>query len=482
MRRVHIPFLRVPRPEGHELIPPDQHAARGNPVHVVHLVHPVPWAARAVPEAGLIVAAVDPSPEGDPVLPVHDRGRHAADPVLLGVHHQLPEEMPGFDHPGRVEKQQVVRLALLRRLVQGVIQPLQIRHRQRRAQVRPGRLCLQILQRRPAGLLVAAEDHRLRPHIPGKIVPQPDLPVHGDGRHRHRRQILVRPAPRPKALVQVLPAQGGAQLPPAIKDVRHVGHPIRALRDPQIQLVVLAALVSFPQPSGLPQHLRPDHPEMADIVVRRQRLRLIIRLPVRIHVPPPVLRHHVLVGIQQIRMLPRDRLRHPPQRVRGQHVVMVAQGDVLPLRRRDGRVRIPGDAEILLRPDDPEPGLLRRGPPQRLRGFRKGAPPVVEDRLPVPIALIPQAFQQLPQIHGLRVVDRNHDADQPGCRGIIPLPLQLLPGGSFPPPLPVPGSEHDLARLFRAPADRVSRAVGLRVRLQSLQSVHFSRFLLIFFL
>ena len=156
---------------------------------------------------------------------------------------------------------------------------------------------------------------------------------------------------------------------------------------------------------------------------------------------------------------------------------MITQGDIFPPGLRDGRVRVSGDTPVFPGMNHPEAGVPLRGPVQRRRGFFPVAAPVVQNGLPPLITLGQQAVQQFPQISFLRVVHRDHHADQPRRRRVFPLPGQILRGSLFLSPLAVPGAQNDLPRLFPAAADRVSDPVSLRVFPESLQSVHF-RFLL----
>ena len=226
--------------------------------------------------------------------------------------------------------------------------------------------------------------------------------------------------------------------------------------------MVLAPVEPAAQP-GLLQQFPADHRHVAQIVVAHQVVRAVVRLVVRVHVPPSVLGDPVLVGVDHVRMLLRDAFRRPPQRVGGQHVVVVAQHGVFALRFLHGLVRVAADPFVFLSADHPQARVVFRGVFQHGEGFRAGARPVVQHRLEVFVALRCNAVQQRPQHARVRVVDRDHHADQPGLGRVFPLPLQLRRRRPLPLPPPVIGSQQQLFPLLPEPFQRVGRPVAFPV-------------------
>ena len=237
--------------------------------------------------------------------------------------------------------------------------------------------------------------------------------------------------------------------------------------------MVLASVISFLQSAAGSQHLCPDNPQVAHIVVRSQCLRLVSRLSVRIHMTPTVLRNHVLVAVKQIGRIPFNRLRHAPYRVRGQQIVVVAQRGVLPVSQGNRRVRVSGDSQISFSVNNPESCILPGNLRQRLPGFRPVAFSVVENCLPPLIGLRFQALRQFPQKTLFRIIDRDYNADQPRLRRMSPLPLQFFFIRLLPFPFPVPCSEHHLPRLLPDPANRVADPVSCRIFPQPRHFAHF---------
>ena len=69
---------------------------------------------------------------------------------------------------------------------------------------------------------------------------------------------------------------------------------------------------------------------MADIVAGAQIVRAEIRLAVRINMNRAVGGQLILIGVEHVGVVRVDGFRNPPERIRRKHIVVVAQGDILP--------------------------------------------------------------------------------------------------------------------------------------------------------
>ena len=450
-------------------------ASEAHRAHVVHLVHHV------VPSAGPVVHALvdalrrvlhpDREPAvGDAAFPVRQHARYACYVVPLRVHQHFPDEIPVHVRHARVQDQQVVRLRGCRGLVDQPDPLFFPAGHEASAELRPVGPELQFAQALPAFFLALPVDDGLDRRVRRDLVPQADLLIHRHGLSFPPELALVLdrcPASVVQAGPQLPVALAGEDFPPAVQDVGEVLDLLRLLRQAEEEIVILAPVKAAAQP-GFLQQLPPDHRHVAQVVVAHQVVRAVVGLVVRVHVAPSVLCDPVLVGVDHVRVLFGDAFRRPPQGIRGQQVVVVTQGGVFALRRLHGLVRVSADALVLRSPDHPEhrgTGLLcsRLQPGQHLERSRLCARSVVQHGLEVPVGLRLDAAEQGPQHDRVRVVHRDHQADQPGLGLILPLPLKFRLRGLLPPPPPVIGSQQLLGCLLAEPFQRVGRPVAFPV-------------------
>ena len=142
---------------------------------------------------------------------------------------------------------------------------------------------------------------------------------------------------------------------------RNMRHQPGDLRAAKRQVVILRAVERPAQTAHLLKQRLAHHHQVADVVARPQVVRAKVRLEVRVGVPAAVFRHLVLVGIDQVGLLPLDGLGHLPQRIRLQQIVMVAQGQPFSFRQGSRAVGAAGNALVLLPVMHMQPSVRRRG-------------------------------------------------------------------------------------------------------------------------
>ena len=260
----------------------------------------------------------------------------------------------------------------------------------------------------------------------------------------------------------VRPAGGGPGVhPPVVQHLGQMGRAPHRFGQAEEQVVVLAAVALAPLAPQLQEQLPPEHRQMADVVAAQQVVGGVVGLEVGGDGPADVFFKQGLVAVQEAvgaarRPQVQNGLPHRRHGVGGQHVVVVSQGQIFPVRQLRGRVGVGGDAPVfdlfvydllifcLVFPDDlPHLGVLLI----RCVGQAELA---VGGRLPR------KRVQKRPQVRRRGVVQRGQDADGgqaaagPRGAGVAgPLGLQHLFGGQ-------------VARLFaqKAPFDKAGRPPG----------------------
>ena len=453
------------------VFPLHHQAAKTHRADVVHLVHHVmPAAGRH--KQSLVDAlhrmrhAQGEAAVGNVLFPVCQHARHTGHVVPLGIHQHFPDEVPVHFSDARIQDQQIIRGAGPRGLIDER-DPLRFsRDNDTAGQLRPVGPELQLPEAFLAFLFVVPVYNRFHGSICRNLIPQADFLVHRygvslptEGRlvlHRGTASVL-------QAGLQVPVACAAENLPPAVKDIGKMLNLIRLFRHTQEQVMILAAVKAAAKPSGFLQHRFADHGHMADIIIAHQVVRAVIRLIVRIHVPFAVLRNPVLIRIDHIRMLFRNAFRCPPQGIRRQQVVMIAQDDIFPPGQLQRFIGVSADAPVLFSADDPETGFLFTPCLQYRGGFLPCARPVIQYGLEVQVALVFQAVQQVAQHFRIRIVNRDHHADQSGRGLVLPLRLQFLLRSPFPQPAPVIGSQQLLGRLLTQPFQGIGSPVTLLI-------------------
>ena len=249
-------------------------------------------------------------------------------------------------------------------------------------------------------------------------------------------------------------------------------NPVRFFRHPQEKIMVLAPVKTGSHSADFFQQGFSDHRQVTHIIVTDQGIRTIVRLVMRIHMPSAVLGDPVLIGINHIRVFIRNTFRHPPQCIRGQQIVMVAQGNVFSLCKRHRFVCIAADAPVFRSADHPEAVILFTFFLQYSQCFSPGTRTVIQDCLKIRIALFPEAVQQLGQHNRICIVYRYYHADQPGSRLVFPLRFQLFLRRTFPHPPPVIAAQQLLGSFLAQAFQRIRRAMALLVFPNPLNPVH----------
>ena len=222
------------------------------------------------------------------------------------------------------------------------------------------------------------------------------------------------------------------------------------------KIIILGPVVLRPH-HACPFDDRPfHHQQMADVIHRAQKIRIVIRLKMGLKELISVHGHFIFVRIDDLRLrLFIQFLYTAKQRVRRQHIVMVGKSDPLSRGRLYGRIGILRNFQTLLVKYHADTFILLLVPLQCLLQRRIPAAAVGKAELPVGIGLIFHRLDQLCQIGLWRTVQRHHDTDlwmyrkfhlplarQLRCRGkVFGQPL-IIGNRSFSKPGDLPGRLH----------------------------------------
>ena len=163
---------------------------------------------------------------------------------------------------------------------------------------------------------------------------------------------------------------------------------------------------------------------MADVVHAGQQILVEIRLEVGIEQGTAVHVQLVFVRVETVavRVFP-DGLRALKESVLRQDVVMVAENNKIPLRHGKGSIGVSGDAPVLPEDLKADPGILFRVLLKHLlRAFSRRTA-VGDADLELPVGLVPQGIQELPEITLRRRVGRDHHRKERRIRTEVRLPL-----------------------------------------------------------
>ena len=211
---------------------------------------------------------------------------------------------------------------------------------------------------------------------------------------------------------------------------------------------------------------------MTDIVVVQQRFRAKVRLAVRLKMPFSAAGKPVLIGVDPVRRLPGDHVRHAPQSIRPEPVVVIAQNNILSPGQSDGTVGVSGDTEIFPGMNDSETGFVPGSGIEGGNRFRVCAAAVIKDGFPVQQGLGTQRLQQSVEHSRICIVNRDSHTDQSGSWLVFVLTAEFLFTRVFFPPLPLPGAEKQLSGLLPKPADSIGHPVLLPKRGQPAEHSH----------
>jgi hypothetical protein len=195
-----------------------------------------------------------------------------------------------------------------------------------------------------------------------------------------------------------------------VEHARHVLDPVRSFRQPQHQLVVLHAVERRIEAADAFDEAPPHDEQVPDVHHAAEELRGPVGLEERMAEPAAAV-DLVLVGVDDIRV--RLLVQHADaleQRVVVELVVVVEEGDELPLGRRERPVGGGGDARVGLAEADLDSRLAGDGVEVVERLAACGAV-VGEDELPVRIGLPAHRLDRTLQPGRIGVEDRREDRD-----------------------------------------------------------------------
>ena len=177
---------------------------------------------------------------------------------------------------------------------------------------------------------------------------------------------------------------------------------------PEHQVVILCA-VEFGAKSQCEEQLCLHHQEMADIVVGQKVIGVEIRLDIGLE---KVLCGHialVLIRIEDLGRALSDLFYHFIQGIRRKKIVVVQKSQVIAAGMGSRRVRVGGNAAVLVQPVITDPAVLKT-----LHGLPGGivGAPVGDDQLKIAVGLFRDRPDHLFEQHKVRHIQRYQDADK----------------------------------------------------------------------
>ena len=211
---------------------------------------------------------------------------------------------------------------------------------------------------------------------------------------------------------------------------------------------------------------------MADIVAGAQIVRAEIRLAVRINMNRAVGGQLIFIGVEHVGVVRVDGFRNPPERIRRKHIVVVAQGDILPRRHFNRAVRVAGYARVFRPKRDAESAVPRGDCLQRLSRLGGRAAAIVQAGFPRAVRLDKQRIRQRTEEFRARVEHGNDDADAHIREGLRALCRQFALGCFLPPESPFVPQQHPCRQHFTRAVQRVPRAMHPHIRSNPFRPLH----------
>ena len=225
-----------------------------------------------------------------------------------------------------------------------------------------------------------------------------------------------------------------------------MAHPLRGreLEHAQRQVVVLGPLEALAEPTGAAHELGPVDAEVADDVLRQEKVRAEVGLEIGVRPPtPPV--ELVLVAVDDVGVRVAGELgRDACERVRGELVVVVEQGDEVALRHRQRGVGGGRDVAPDGAAHQPDPAVGTREGLDRLANAGARGRVVRNAELPARIGLRANRLDRPGQPARVGVVGWHQDReDRPRRRSdggrlfALPDPVRVVPPVPRPTELPL---------------------------------------------
>ena len=211
---------------------------------------------------------------------------------------------------------------------------------------------------------------------------------------------------------------------------------------------------------------------MADIVAGAQIVRAEIRLAVRINMNRAVGGQLIFIGVEHVGMVRVDGFRNPPERIRRKHIVVVAQGDILPRRHFNRAVRVAGYARVFRPKRDAESAVPHGNCLQRLSRLGGRAAAIVQAGFPRAVRLGKQRIRQRAEEFRARVEHGDDDADAHIREGVRALGRQFALGCFLPPESPFVPQQHPCRQHFTRAVQRVPRAMHPHIRPNPFRPLH----------
>ena len=213
---------------------------------------------------------------------------------------------------------------------------------------------------------------------------------------------------------------------PVVQHFRDVGDPVRLLRAPEDEIIILCAFIGWVRQPGLLHEFPSYTDDMAEIIDRAQEIRVIVRLHIRLHIlsADPDL---VFIRINEIRS-PIRHGRHGDLKkgIRSNEVIVVGKKDPVSPGLRDGCICILCNPELPVMVQNPDPAVPGGKRIQKIRNRRVRPASVRQDQFIAVVALRSDRRRKLPEVVLRSPVTGHHDADEgPFRHRGTPLPLLL---------------------------------------------------------
>ena len=199
---------------------------------------------------------------------------------------------------------------------------------------------------------------------------------------------------------------------PVIEDLRNMIYFLRLhrLHTAENKIIILGPVKLRTEQPHLIHHVSSHYKQMADIVHRAEKIRVVIRLEMWLKEFMPVHGHFVLVGIEKpdLPVLIQG-LYALIQRVRRQHVVMIGKGDKISRGRLHTRVGVFRDPESPAVAHHADPLIRSLQLVQQSGKRRRFAASVGKAQFPVGISLFTDRAHQLAEIFLRSFIERHHN-------------------------------------------------------------------------
>ena len=199
---------------------------------------------------------------------------------------------------------------------------------------------------------------------------------------------------------------------PVIEDLRNMIYFLRLhrLHTAENKIIILGPVKLRTEQSHLIHHVSSHYKQVADIVHRAEKIRVVIRFKMRLKEFMSVHGHFVLVGIKKpdLPVLVQG-LYALVQRVRRQHIVMIGKGDKISRGRLHTRVGVFRNPERPAVAHHADPLIRSLQLVQQPGKRRRFAASVGKAQFPVGISLFTDRIHQLAEIFLRSFIERHHN-------------------------------------------------------------------------